>query len=371
MRKRRDSEAGVEFGGDLARLTPVDVQQQQFRRSFRGDDEQEVDDFLDRVTEALSALVEEKRALEEGRGGALAPSPDVGQGADASRAADEIKRNAREQADAIVRDAQARAGAIRRDAESRAAASRGEAPETGAGAAAGTAGLSAFVAREREFLQRLAGLVQGHAEGVKEMVQAARRSQAPAPSAPASSAPTSSAPPTPPEPAIPPAPPGPPAPGGFGLPPEPERPAWQSEGGPAIEAAAPEPESPGSAVLRVPEADAEGDQERGAAIEAGIAGPGAAPDEAPRSATVDAPRPAPVEASPRWSPPEPPRLPDLPAPPGEASLPHVDARPVGDARSVERPVPVPRGPAARGAPEEDEPEGEREATLRELFWGED
>ena len=37
-----------------SRLSPAEVQQQQFRRSFRGYDEQEVDDFLDRVTEELS-----------------------------------------------------------------------------------------------------------------------------------------------------------------------------------------------------------------------------------------------------------------------------------------------------------------------------
>ena len=61
MRKRKDSDAGVELDGDPRRLTPIDVQQQQFRRSFRGYDEQEVDDFLDRVTEELSLLVEERR----------------------------------------------------------------------------------------------------------------------------------------------------------------------------------------------------------------------------------------------------------------------------------------------------------------------
>src|SRR5436190_20373836 len=168
MRKRKDSAADVEFGADPRRLTPIDVQQQQFRRSFRGYDEQEVDDFLDRVTEELSLLVEERRTA-TGPGTqapGAASSADAGQIAEATTAADDIRRSAREQAEAIVRDAQARAAAILRDAEVRAGSSAGAA--SSAQGPAGTAALSSFVSREREFLQRLAQLVQGHAEGVRD-----------------------------------------------------------------------------------------------------------------------------------------------------------------------------------------------------------
>ena len=66
------------------RLTPVDVQQQQFRRSFRGYDEQEVDDFLDRVTEDVGALLEENGRLKEQAGSA--PTTPVEGAADAGAA---------------------------------------------------------------------------------------------------------------------------------------------------------------------------------------------------------------------------------------------------------------------------------------------
>ncbi|MDP9341595.1 MAG: DivIVA domain-containing protein, partial [Actinomycetota bacterium] len=242
MRKRKESGSDLELGGDSRRLTPIDVQQQQFRRSFRGYDEQEVDDFLDRVTEELSVLQEEKRtAAEQGQGQVLTtPLADVGQAAEATRAAEGIKRRAQEQAEAIVRDAQARAAAILRDADARAgtAASGGSASsDAPVPSAAGSAALSSFVSREREFLQRLAQLVQGHAEGVRDMVQSARRAQqAPAKadtgSPPAASPPAGIAPAVTPEAPyaseVPPAPPIPAAPEAspaFPAPPAPEAPS--------------------------------------------------------------------------------------------------------------------------------------------------
>ena len=41
-------------------LTPVDVQQVQFRLAFRGYNEGDVDAFLDRITEELTARIEER-----------------------------------------------------------------------------------------------------------------------------------------------------------------------------------------------------------------------------------------------------------------------------------------------------------------------
>ena len=44
-------------------LTPVDVQQVQFRLAFRGYNEGDVDAFLDRITEELTARIEERERL--------------------------------------------------------------------------------------------------------------------------------------------------------------------------------------------------------------------------------------------------------------------------------------------------------------------
>src|SRR5919204_6043467 len=99
-----ESEAGgAERRG---RLTPVDVQQQQFRRAFRGYHEQEVDDFLDRVTEDLAALLDEQQRLRDQI--RRTPTSQVGD-AGSARAAADVKEGAQREADAILREAHARA----------------------------------------------------------------------------------------------------------------------------------------------------------------------------------------------------------------------------------------------------------------------
>jgi cell division initiation protein len=168
---RKKDEGGAEAG---ARLSPVDVQQVQFRRALRGYEEQEVDDFLDRVTEELTRLLDERRALTE-RAGQL-PTIRVQSAGDAaavSRQAEELVAQARERAESIVREAQQRAAAIVRDAEAGAGARAPAAAATGSGP-----GVAGFVTKEREFLQQLASLVQGHAQTVREMVASARESGA-------------------------------------------------------------------------------------------------------------------------------------------------------------------------------------------------
>jgi cell division initiation protein len=168
---RKKDEGGAGAG---TRLTPVDVQQIQFRRALRGYDEQEVDDFLDRVTEELTHLIDERRSATE-RAGSL-PTVRVasaGAAAATSAEAEQLVRQARERADQIIREANQRAAAIVREAEARAAA--GGLVAAGAG---GSAAIAGFVTKEREFLQQLASLVQGHAEGVKSMVASARDTSA-------------------------------------------------------------------------------------------------------------------------------------------------------------------------------------------------
>ena len=145
-----------------ARLTPSDVQQKEFgvTRVGGGYRMRDVDAFLDELTNSMTALVEENRRLKEQAGsGAMIGAPDL---EEVSRQADEIIRRAREEAAQIVRDAHSAtvvAGAVAGDAVT---------------SDAGRAAISAFLLLEREFLQSLAGLVQGHAESVKGMAREAR-----------------------------------------------------------------------------------------------------------------------------------------------------------------------------------------------------
>jgi DivIVA domain-containing protein len=163
MRKKTDRTEDT-FADPVAgpRLSPMDIQQKEFgvTRVGGGYRMRDVDEFLDQLTTSMTALVEENRRLKEQAGsGAMIGAPDLDE---VSRQADEIIRRARDEAAQIVRDAQT------------AAAVAGAAAQ-GAGATdADRAQISAFLLREREFLQSLAGLVQGHAEAVKGMVKDAR-----------------------------------------------------------------------------------------------------------------------------------------------------------------------------------------------------
>lgn len=168
MRKKTDRPEDT-FADPAAvpRLSPIDVQQKEFgvTRVGGGYRMRDVDEFLDQLTMSMTGLVEENRRLREQAGsGAMIGAPDLDE---VSRQADEIIRRARDEAAQIVRDAQT------------AAAVAGAAAH-GAGATdADRAQISAFLLREREFLQGLAGLVQGHAEAVKGMVKDARARSAP------------------------------------------------------------------------------------------------------------------------------------------------------------------------------------------------
>jgi len=161
-KKKENQEAAFTSGlGPRPRLTPIDVQQREFRLAFRGYNERDVDEFLDLVTEELAAYVEENRRLQDQDGMAGFTSPSGGIDAtDASRQAEEILARARAKAEAIVRDAEERGAAIM------------------GSAAAGTgdhrAIIGPYLSREREFLQSLGQLVQEHAETVRRMVKVAK-----------------------------------------------------------------------------------------------------------------------------------------------------------------------------------------------------
>lgn len=152
-RKKKQEAAGFDeqtaAAPGRARLTPVEVQQKVFRLSFRGYNERDVDEFLDRITEELAALHEENKRLREQGGG--------GGGADLE--------SARSQAEAIVREAREHAARLVGDAES----------STGTAAPGLTA---SFLMRERDFLQGLAQSVQDHARWMKEEARRQRSSGA-------------------------------------------------------------------------------------------------------------------------------------------------------------------------------------------------
>ena len=62
MRRKNKQEQQPSTSG-MNRITPVDIQQAEFRLAFRGYNERDVDTFLDRVTEDLSSYLEENQRL--------------------------------------------------------------------------------------------------------------------------------------------------------------------------------------------------------------------------------------------------------------------------------------------------------------------
>lgn len=143
-KKKKNEETGLEPGADFVptRLRPIDIQQKSFSTSMRGYyHPEEVDEFLDRLTEDYAAVVDENKRLREG---GLVPT----QG---SADADATIRQARAEADEIIRQARAQA----------ASASSGDA----------MAPVWPFLSQEREFLRSLASMVQDHAEGIKRQVR--------------------------------------------------------------------------------------------------------------------------------------------------------------------------------------------------------
>ncbi len=156
-RKNEQEQPAPESGG--ARITPVDIQQAEFRLAFRGYNERDVDAFLDRITEDLSSYLEENQRLQA--------TPGV------VRVTDEGATDAGD----IVAQAREEAAAIIRVAEEEAAALRASAGQEGGDA---RSAVGPFLNKEREFLQGLGSLVQSHAEEIKGMVAAIRaRSEAP------------------------------------------------------------------------------------------------------------------------------------------------------------------------------------------------
>ena len=130
--RKKDTTSEAEWGAPASGpITPLEVQQKEFRvaRFGAGYRMREVDEFLDQVTDALSALTAENERLRQGAGDRVPLSSP----SSSPTSADEGDR----------------------------------------------AAVNAFIRRERGFLQDLGGLVQAHAEELRSMVRAARRDVVP------------------------------------------------------------------------------------------------------------------------------------------------------------------------------------------------
>ena len=191
-RKDKEQPGATEVGSTApstasAMMTPLDIQQKEFQVSRLGGYRmRDVDEFLDQLTDAMTAVLAENERLRSGASGSpIVGSPDLDE---VSRQADEIIQRARDEAARIVADANERAASMAGHVAS------------GTVSEADRAAVDAFLARERAFLQSLAALVQEHADGVKGMAREVRR-RSPQPSAgagPAEQRAGEAAPPAPP-----------------------------------------------------------------------------------------------------------------------------------------------------------------------------
>ncbi len=173
MKKRQHEEAGTAVTQQVSpRVTPIDIQQKEFRLAFRGYNERDVDVFLDQLTEEVARLNSENKRLREQMQFRGTMSLDTS----ASPEGEALIQRAEDERHAILRSAQEEAGRIVVEARTRAQASQSGAP--GSEGQVESFSLTAFIAREREFLQSLASLVQSHAEGVKANLRVARQAAA-------------------------------------------------------------------------------------------------------------------------------------------------------------------------------------------------
>lgn len=106
-------------------LTPLDIHNKEFRKAFRGYEEEEVDEFLDQVVKEYEKLYKENFDLKEAL---VAKDSNIGQYRDleetlkktlviAQQTADDMKSGAAREAEVIIREAQLKAELIVKDAE--------------------------------------------------------------------------------------------------------------------------------------------------------------------------------------------------------------------------------------------------------------
>lgn len=101
-------------------LSPLDIHNKEFGRSFRGYDEDEVDDFLERVIQDYEALIRQNKELEErleDMGDRLKHFSNIEESLSksiivAQETAEEVKANARKEAQLILKEAEKNADRI-------------------------------------------------------------------------------------------------------------------------------------------------------------------------------------------------------------------------------------------------------------------
>ncbi len=105
-------------------LTPLDIHNKEFKRSLRGYNEDEVNDFLDRVIKDYEALIRQHKELEEKYSQMEEQVKNFRMMEDslgksimlAQETSEELKQNARKEAQLVVREAEKNADRIVQDA---------------------------------------------------------------------------------------------------------------------------------------------------------------------------------------------------------------------------------------------------------------
>ncbi|MDQ0339241.1 cell division initiation protein [Caldalkalibacillus uzonensis] len=108
-------------------LTPLDIHNKEFKRVFRGYDEDEVNEFLDLVIKEFEILIREKKELEEKVAEAnekLSHFSNIEESLSktiivAQETADEVKANAKKEAELIIKEAEKNADRIINEALSK------------------------------------------------------------------------------------------------------------------------------------------------------------------------------------------------------------------------------------------------------------
>jgi cell division initiation protein len=110
------------------KLTPLDIQQQKFQVQWRGYDKQEVETFLEMISEDVESLMQECNKLRSEIQKCEAQLVDFRENERAiqqtimttQKVSDDLKRNAQREAELIISEAKVAAGRIMNDARSQA-----------------------------------------------------------------------------------------------------------------------------------------------------------------------------------------------------------------------------------------------------------
>jgi cell division initiation protein len=142
-------------------LSPLDIHNKEFGRSFRGYDEDEVDDFLERIIQDYEALIRQNRDLEsqvETLSEKLLHFTNIEESLGksiivAQETAEEVKNNARKEAQLIVKEAEKNADRIVSDALNKSRKIAGEVEEVQRHAAVFRARFRSLIQAQLEMLE--------------------------------------------------------------------------------------------------------------------------------------------------------------------------------------------------------------------------